>query len=149
MMTKLTLTQVEALGYKLGRALRGGECIELVGDVGTGKTTLTKNIARGLQIDEDVQSPSFTISRTYPARDGLELHHYDFYRLDDAGVVRHELAESINQPNAVTVIEWGGSVNDVLPEPRISIGLNHDEETTREFDIVIPDIYSYLQEAIK
>jgi len=147
-MTKLTLSQVETLGLALGRALRGGECIELIGDVGTGKTTLTKHIARGLEIDEDVQSPSFTISRTYPAHEGLELHHYDFYRLDDAGIMKHELAESIHQPNAITVVEWGGSVSDVLPESRVSIRLNHDDETTREFDISIPDTYSYLKEAI-
>ena len=136
------------LGLTLGRALRGGECIELVGDVGTGKTTLTKHIARGLNIDEDVQSPSFTISRTYPARDGIELHHYDFYRLHDAGIMRHELAESIHQLNVVTVVEWGGSVSDVLPVSRMSIRLNHDDETTRECDITIPDVYSYLTEAI-
>jgi tRNA threonylcarbamoyladenosine biosynthesis protein TsaE len=146
MKTTVNLQQIQEIGYRLGTSLRGGECIELIGDVGTGKTTLTKQIARGLQVDEDVQSPSFTISRTYPARDGLELHHYDFYRLEMAGIMSHELAESIDQPNVVTVVEWGGSVSDVLPKTRIVIRLGHDDETTREFDMTIPDDYDYLQE---
>lgn len=148
-MAKFTLQQVEDLGYALGMRLRGGECLELIGDVGTGKTTLTKNIARGLQIDDDVQSPSFTISRNYQARDGLELHHYDFYRLDEAGIMSHELAESIHQPNAITVIEWGESVADVLPRPRITIHLQHDDELTREISVDIPDEHIYLREAIR
>ena len=146
MKTIVNLEQLQEIGYRLGTLLRGGECIELIGDVGTGKTTLTKQIARGMQVDEDVQSPSFTISRTYPARDGLELHHYDFYRLETAGIMRHEIAESIDDPRVVTVVEWGGSVNDVLPEERIVIQLTHDGEATREFDMSVPDRYDYLQE---
>src|ERR1044072_91110 len=101
-MTVENLQQMISLGTRLGEVLRGGECIELVGDVGTGKTTLTKGIAKGLGVDDEVQSPSFTISRTYPARDELELHHYDFYRLSDPGIMRYELAESVDDSKVVT-----------------------------------------------
>src|SRR5690349_10555846 len=94
------------LGKKLGTLLKGGEVIELIGDVGAGKTTLVKGIAEGLRVDEDVQSPSFTLSRVYPARDDLWLHHYDFYRLNDPGVMRYEFAESIADAKSVTIIEW-------------------------------------------
>ena len=99
-------TEMMAVGRVLGERFRGGEVLELVGDVGAGKTTLVKGIGQGLRVDDDVQSPSFTISRVYEARDGLELHHYDFYRLQDAGVMQYELAESISDPKAVTVVEW-------------------------------------------
>lgn len=59
-------------GERIGRLLKGGECIELVGDVGAGKTTLTKGIANGLGITETVQSPTFSINRTYQAREDYD-----------------------------------------------------------------------------
>jgi len=79
--------QMTNFGKKLGSFLVGGEVIELVGDVGAGKTTLTKGIGIGLGVTENVQSPSFTISQVYDARDNLTLSHYDFYRLNDAGIM--------------------------------------------------------------
>ena len=64
MITIETDDDMKVLGRRLGEQFRGGEVIELIGDVGAGKTTLAKGIAAGLLVDEDVQSPSFTISRT-------------------------------------------------------------------------------------
>lgn len=123
--------QTRAFGEALGLLLRGGETIELVGDVGAGKTTFVKGLAKGLLIDEDVQSPSFTISRVYEARDGLALSHYDFYRLHDAGILRDELREVMNDPTVVTVIEWADIVEGVLPEDRIRITFSSPSEETR------------------
>lgn len=141
---------MKALGARVGALLRGGEMIELIGDVGTGKTTFTKGLAVGLGIDEDVQSPSFTISREYHARDELELHHYDFYRLDDPGVVKYELAESVASPRAVTVVEWGETAQEVLPEERITLRLNYSPDgESRECDMMIADKYSYLTEVTR
>src|SRR5690349_6778223 len=113
--------EMKVFGEKLGLMLGGGEIIELVGDVGAGKTTLTKGIAKGLDIDEDIQSPSFTISRVYDARDGLTLAHYDFYRLQDAGVMADELHETLHAPTAITIIEWADIVSGVLPSERLTI----------------------------
>ena len=90
-------------GAKLGAELRGGEVIELIGDVGAGKTTFTKGLAKGLAIAETVQSPSFTISRVYDGR--LELVHYDFYRLNNAGVMALELADNLSDAEKVVVID--------------------------------------------
>ncbi len=125
----------QALAEKIGRSLKGGALIELIGDVGAGKTTFVKGLARGLAIDEDVQSPSFTISRVYEARDGLELRHYDFYRLSDAGIMSNELAESIHDPNVVTVIEWADIVENILPTTRLTIRFTSTTETSRTLDI--------------
>ena len=72
---------------------RGGEVLELVGDIGAGKTTLTKGIAQALEINEPVQSPTFTISRVYDSPRGLSLAHYDFYRLGNAGIMSEEIRE--------------------------------------------------------
>ena len=95
---------MKEFGRTIGAALRGGEVLELIGDVGTGKTTLTKGLAEGLAISEPVQSPTFTISRVYAARDGLHLHHYDFYRLGEAGIMAEDVNEVMHDPAAVTVI---------------------------------------------
>jgi tRNA threonylcarbamoyladenosine biosynthesis protein TsaE len=127
--------ETRVLGEKLGRLLKGGEVIELVGDVGAGKTTFVKGLARGLGIDEDVQSPSFTISRVYDARDNLQLAHYDFYRLSDAGIMADELAETTQDPESITVIEWADIVEGVLPEHRLRMTFISPSETTRKLNL--------------
>lgn len=122
---------MKRLGESLGRLLRGGEAIELIGDVGAGKTTLVKGVARGMAIDEDVQSPSFTISRVYEAPAKIHLAHYDFYRLHDAGIMADELHEVVHDPSTVTIIEWAEIVGGVLPEDRLTISIASPTETTR------------------
>ena len=123
------------LAQKIGKLLRGGEIIELIGDVGAGKTTFVKGLALGLAIDEDVQSPSFTISRVYEARDDLQLAHYDFYRLADAGIMKDELAETMQDPQTVTVIEWADIVEGVLPSDRLAIVFEAPTETSRRLSL--------------
>jgi tRNA threonylcarbamoyladenosine biosynthesis protein TsaE len=123
---------MRSLGARLAGVLKGGEVIELVGDVGAGKTTLTKGLAQGLGIDETVQSPSFTISRVYDGANELRLVHYDFYRLADAGIMADELHETINEPMTITIIEWAGVVDGVLPDDRLTISITARSETERE-----------------
>ncbi len=130
--------ETRAWGETLGQALTGGIVIELVGDVGAGKTTLTKGIALGLGVEEDVQSPSFTISRVYDARDGLQLAHYDFYRLSDPGIMADELRDVINDPTVVTVIEWADIVDGVLPAGRLRITAVAASDTVRELTVTGP-----------
>lgn len=123
--------EMTAFGRRLAGFLRGGEVIELIGDVGAGKTTLTKGIADGLGVDEAVQSPSFTINRVYPAKNGLSLVHYDFYRLDDAGIMKQELTETIKDRHNITVIEWANVVTGVLPTDRLTLTIVPPTETSR------------------
>lgn len=129
-----SLDEMMAFGQRVGERLHGGEVFELVGDVGAGKTTFTKGIAQGLGIGDAVQSPTFTISREYEARNGLRLVHFDFYRLDDAGIMSDELAEVIMDPKTITVIEWAATVTDVLPDNRftVTLQLTSDDENARE-----------------
>lgn len=129
--------ETKQLAEKIGASLKGGEVFELVGDVGAGKTTFVKGLAKGLKVDDDVQSPSFTISRVYEARDGLELAHYDFYRLTDAGIMANELSEMVHDSSVVTVIEWADIVEGVLPENHFTIRFESPSETTRT--ITLPD----------
>ncbi len=124
-------SEMKAFGQSIGALLKGGELIELIGDVGSGKTTLTKGIAVGLGIKDNVQSPSFTINRSYEGRNHIILDHYDFYRLDKAGIMNNELQESIANSDVVTVIEWAGVVDEMLPIDRLSIQIASPTETSR------------------
>lgn len=124
-------SDMKQLGQTIGRALKGGECIELIGDVGAGKTTLTKGIAAGLQITETVQSPTFTINRTYDSPNGVRLSHYDFYRLSDPGIMADELSEALNDPLTSIVIEWGDVVASVLPRDHLRVTIESPQETVR------------------
>lgn len=105
--------------------------IELIGDVGAGKTTFVRGLAQGLGISEPLSSPSFTISRFYQG-DKATLTHYDFYRLEDPGLMAEDLAESITDDNNVTVIEWGQSIADILPPEHKVIEIKYIDENTRE-----------------
>ena len=136
------------LAKTMARVLHGGEVIELISDIGGGKTTFTQGLARGLDITETVQSPTFTISRIYAASGGLELHHFDFYRLSQAGVVAAELAESLDQPNAIVVVEWGDIVHDVLPQTRLRLTIRNVDETVRRLQFVIPPAYDHVRAAL-
>jgi tRNA threonylcarbamoyladenosine biosynthesis protein TsaE len=124
-------SEMKRLGKKLGSLLLGGEILELIGDVGAGKTTLTKGIGEGMGVDDDVQSPSFTISRVYDARNGLQLAHYDFYRLHDPGIMAAELHETLNDAKIATVIEWAEIVSGVLPEDRLTVTITSPSESGR------------------
>lgn len=126
---------MQQLGEKLGQLLRGGEVLELVGDVGAGKTTLVRGIARGMGIDETVQSPSFTINRVYDAPQQLQLSHYDFYRLADPGIMRSELDEAVHDPRTVVVVEWADTVEQTLPVDRLTMTITSPTETTRQLTL--------------
>ena len=143
-----SLDDTQAFAAAIGAKLRGREVIELISDIGGGKTTFVKGLAKGLGITQTVQSPTFTISRLYNARDDLELHHFDFYRLSEPGVVADELAESLREPNAVVAVEWGDIVHDVLPPQRITIHLKNLGKNEREVTVKIPDGQEYLSEAV-
>jgi tRNA threonylcarbamoyladenosine biosynthesis protein TsaE len=118
------------LGRKFGAELKGGEVIELVGDIGAGKTTFTKGIAQALGVTEEVNSPSFTVMKEYEGVAGLNpakvyLKHYDFYRLDDAGLMKDEISESIGDGQTITMVEWAKDVAGVLPENRKKVEIKY------------------------
>ncbi len=120
------------LGERIGRMVSSSTVVELVGDIGAGKTTFVKGLARGMGISETVQSPTFTLSRVYQSPKGLELRHYDFYRLTDSGILKDELAEVFSQDGVVTVIEWASTVGATLPDDRLRLSIITTGESARE-----------------
>ncbi len=109
--------------------------IELIGDVGTGKTTFTRGLAKGLGVKEEITSPSFTISKTYATKDGRTLVHYDFYRLQDPGLMAEDLEENINNPNNIVVIEWSDTIKNLLPKNHTIINIKYNDDGSREVEI--------------
>ena len=83
-----------------------------------------------LEINEPVQSPTFTISRVYDSPRGLSLAHYDFYRLGNAGIMSEEIRE-VAASNSVVVVEWAGAVDDALPSDRLVIKITAISEEGR------------------
>lgn len=102
--------------------------IELVGDVGVGKTTFVRGLAEGLGVKVPVTSPSFTISKEYALPGGGSLVHYDFYRLPEPGLMFDDLMEKINNLQNIVVIEWGESVAELLPENHVKIEIEYGEK---------------------
>ena len=121
-------------GKSFGENLRAPIVIELVGDVGAGKTTFVRGLADGLGVKEAVTSPSFTISKSY-AFPGGTLVHYDFYRLPDPGLMSEDIAESITDSTAIVIVEWADSVENLLPANRTRIEINYTDDGSREIKL--------------
>jgi len=126
-----SVDQTRALGAAVGALVRAGDLLLLAGDLGAGKTAFTQGFARGLGVDDQVVSPTFTISRQYEGT-ALTVNHLDVYRLDHLQeAVDLGLGELIDDDSGVTVIEWGDVVIPTLPadflEVRIAFGFDDDE----------------------
>lgn len=114
------------LGEKLGTVAFPNMLITMLGDLGAGKTTMTKGIAKGLGINGVVNSPTFTIMKIYEGR--LKLYHLDVYRIDNP-LDDFELEEYF-EDDGVCVIEWANQISELLPEDRLDIeilDLGNDE----------------------
>ena len=125
-----------ALGKRLGLKLRGGEVLGLVGDLGTGKTTFVKGLAKGLGVSNHhpVNSPSFVLMREYD-EGRFPLYHFDAHRLTDEGdLLRLELEVGLEEylsGGGVSVLEWADHLQSFLPEEYLKIEFRHAKETER------------------
>ncbi len=125
-----------ALGNKLASLLPNGAVVLLCGDLGAGKTTLVRGIAKGLHIYEVVQSPTFNIMKVYFKGD-RPLIHIDAYRLADVNT-DIGLDEFIGYESGITVIEWPEFIKELLPDERITITLLRKDDEVREINIESP-----------
>lgn len=127
-----------AIGAKLGSSFNGGEVLELISDVGGGKTALARGLAAGIGSRDQVMSPTFTISRIYHGPK-LDLHHFDFYRLSEPGIMKAELTESLADPQTSVIIEWSAVVAEVLPAARLQIRIEVMGENSRRLKLRATD----------
>lgn len=130
------------LGVILANELKPGATVSLEGDLGTGKTAITKGIAVGLGISEPITSPTFTLVNTYEGR--LTLHHFDVYRVDDPDELYSIGWEEYFLDDTVTVVEWGDRIEHMLPEGTLRIKLSRDDSEPDTRIITIERETSYV-----
>lgn len=137
--------ETELLAKNLGELLKGGDVITLSGELGAGKTSFTKGIAKGLGITRTVNSPTFTIIKEYVGR--LPLYHMDAYRIEDEW---EDLGlDEYFHGEGVTVVEWPDMVADQLPENRLAITIVHTGENERRISFLpVGDNYKKMCEEL-
>lgn len=123
------------LGVKFGKAFEKGTVLSLNGDLGAGKTHFTKGIAVGLEVEEYITSPSFTILNEYNGR--IPLYHFDVYRIDDINEMYEIGIDEYLYGEGVCVIEWGDIIKDILPKDTLHVDILKSDDNTRE--IIIED----------
>jgi len=129
---KRTLTirneeETREFGLGLGRDAKPGQVLALIGDLGTGKTSLTKYIAEGLGIEEHIISPTFTIIREYESG-RLPLYHFDVYRIGDPDELFNIGAHDYFYGQGLCVVEWADLVEEELPEDTMYIFIEYGSE---------------------
>ena len=114
-------------GLELAKNAVPGQVIALVGDLGTGKTTLTKYIACGLGVTETVSSPTFTIVKEYYSG-RIPLYHFDVYRIGDPDELFNIGADEYFDGSGLCVVEWADMVEEELPEDSLYIYIEYGEK---------------------
>ena len=121
------------LGKKIGEKLKKGDVVALDGSLAAGKTYLTKGIAKGLGIQEDITSPTFTLISEYSGR--FNLYHIDVYRLEGVEDFLDLGTEEMLYGDGVCVIEWSKKVKQVLPKNTIYIDIMVNDDNSRKIII--------------
>lgn len=137
--------EMNEFGLKLASRLPSGSVVALLGDLGAGKTTLVRSVAKGLEIEEVVQSPTFNIMKLY-LKGNRPLIHIDAYRLADINT-DIGLDEYIGYETGITMIEWPQYIEKLLPSNSLFIEISITGETSRHLKIYSKD--NNLLEAVK
>ena len=117
--------ETEALGTKLAKEAKAGQVFTLIGDLGVGKTVFTQGFAKGLDIDEAICSPTFTIVQVYDSG-RIPFYHFDVYRIGDVEEMDEIGYEDYIYGDGVSLIEWANLIEEILPEKRTQITIEKD-----------------------
>lgn len=125
--------ETKEIGIKFAKKLKGGEIIALFGNLGSGKTTFTQGLAKGLGVRERITSPTFVILSFHKAKKGLELAHFDLYRLNnEAELEGIGATDYLGKKDIICVIEWPEKAKKLLPASTIWINFEHIDENKRK-----------------
>lgn len=129
-------SETEALGRALGRRLQPGDVVALVGDLGAGKTCLTRGIAAGLGIEEPVASPTFILVAEYPTASGFPLYHADCYRLDNPAREAEDIGlDELMADHGAVVVEWADRIAALLPPDHLRVTLEIVDDHSRRITL--------------
>lgn len=115
------------LGVRIGKEAKAGDVYTLIGDLGVGKTVFTQGMAKGLEIDEPISSPTFTIVQVYE-EGRLPFYHFDVYRIGDVEEMDEIGYEDYIYGQGVSLIEWSDLIEEILPKRRREITIEKDLE---------------------
>lgn len=115
------------IGYEIGKRASKGEVYTLIGDLGVGKTVFTQGLADGLEIEEPISSPTFTIVQIYDSG-RLPFYHFDVYRIGDISEMDEIGFEDYIYGDGISLIEWANLIDELLPEKRTEIVIEKDLE---------------------
>ncbi len=118
--------ETKEFGSQLGKKAQPGDIIALIGDLGTGKTTLTKAVADGLGVKETITSPTFNIVKQYDSG-RLPLYHFDVYRIGDTDEMYELGYEEYFFGDGVCIIEWADIIEEIIPEDAMFIRIEYGE----------------------
>ena len=138
-----TAEETMELGRKLGELLEPGNVVALTGDLGAGKTTLTKGVAVGMGIKDDIHSPTFTLIHEHHGN--KILYHIDLYRLESELDVESLGIEEYIHSNAITFIEWAERMQSLLPKQRLDINISLEKDDSRVFTFSLPSENSFAK----
>jgi len=126
------------VGEKLAKELKPGDIIALSGNLGSGKTTFTKGLGKGLGVKYPgrINSPTFVLIKEYDGK--MPLYHLDLYRLDDLKEIENLAIEEYIYGNGVTVIEWAEKIKCILPKKHILVKLRIKGDHKRE--VLVEDL---------
>ena len=116
-----------ALGMEMGKLAKAGQVFTLVGDLGVGKTVFTKGLAKGLEIEEPISSPTFTIVQVYD-EGRLPFYHFDVYRIGDVEEMEEIGYDDYFFGEGICLIEWAELIEEILPKQVIAIKIEKDLE---------------------
>ncbi len=135
--TVKNIKETQKLAKKFAKMIKGGDVVLLNGDLGAGKTTFTKFVAKALGVKDEVTSPTFTIMKEYQGRK-FRLLHFDMYRLDgveeSTGFGFEEYIKNRDY-NVVIFIEWSERVKELLDENYVVVDIRRIDENKRQFSI--------------
>lgn len=123
-------TAQEALGEHLGARLRPGTVVHLLGEIGAGKTTLTRGLLRGLGVTTPARSPTYTLVEPHSGARG-PVYHFDLYRLADPEELQFFGAEEYFSPESICILEWAERASDTLPSPDLVIRTDYRGSESR------------------
>ncbi len=119
------------IGELIGSLVNSGDIICLIGDLGTGKTHLTKGIAKGLGVEDHITSPTFTIVNEYIGR--LKLYHFDVYRVSDPEEIAAIGFDEYIFSDAVSIIEWANYIQELIPPNNLTITIEKSVEFGEDY----------------